>query len=256
MQIHRISDDFWNIRAPFRIGGVINIGTQASLVRLGDGRFVMLDALGLDPGTLDAVRDHTGGAIAAILNLHPFHTVHTAAAHAAFPEAALYGTRRHHERFPDLPWAAERCEEPALHALFASDLAFSVPRGVDFIASNPNLHFASVLAYHRASRSLHVDDTIVYTRLPAPLRMVGLEGRVALHPTLAQTLQRRPGAAQDFRDWAAELIADWHDAENLCAAHTHALLGASGDGAPVMERVAAAVRRAERTLARHEKRHR
>ena len=32
-QILKISDEFWNIRGDFKIGGFLNIGTHASLVR-------------------------------------------------------------------------------------------------------------------------------------------------------------------------------------------------------------------------------
>ena len=42
-----LAKDFWNIRGSFKIGGVIDIGTQASLVRRGNGRFVFLDSCSL-----------------------------------------------------------------------------------------------------------------------------------------------------------------------------------------------------------------
>lgn len=43
-RIVEISEDFWNIRGSFKIGGLLDIGTQASLARLGDGRYVLLDS--------------------------------------------------------------------------------------------------------------------------------------------------------------------------------------------------------------------
>ncbi len=43
-EIIQIAEDFWNIRGSFRIGGVVDIGTQASLVRLANGSFVLLDS--------------------------------------------------------------------------------------------------------------------------------------------------------------------------------------------------------------------
>ncbi|MFT6377963.1 MAG: hypothetical protein ACJARS_004626, partial [bacterium] len=39
-----VADDFWNIRGSFKIFGVVDIGTHASLVRRPNGRFVLLDA--------------------------------------------------------------------------------------------------------------------------------------------------------------------------------------------------------------------
>ena len=97
----------------------------------------------------------------AVLHLHPFHTVHVRAAHELFPSAKLYGTARHADKLGDLPWEPLHTEDAELHSAFAEDLAFSVPRGVDFVSSDPNLHFSSVLALHRASKTLHVDDTLV-----------------------------------------------------------------------------------------------
>ena len=43
-RILQIADDFWNIRGEFKIGGVLNIGTHASLVKRANGQFVLLDA--------------------------------------------------------------------------------------------------------------------------------------------------------------------------------------------------------------------
>ena len=37
-QFIRVSEGFWNIRGSFKIAGVIDVGTQASLVRLTSGR--------------------------------------------------------------------------------------------------------------------------------------------------------------------------------------------------------------------------
>ena len=111
-QFIRVSEGFWNIRGSFKIAGVIDVGTQASLVRLTSGKFVLIEA---------------------ILNLHPFHTVHVRKLHGLYPHAALYGTARHVSRFPDLPWAKVCTEGSELHQRYAEDFDFSVPRGVEFI---------------------------------------------------------------------------------------------------------------------------
>lgn len=43
-KIHDLGAGFWNIRGTFRIGGVLNIGTQCSLIKLDSGRFIFLDS--------------------------------------------------------------------------------------------------------------------------------------------------------------------------------------------------------------------
>ncbi len=246
----RVTDDFLNIRGSFRVGGVIDIGTQCSLVRRANGRFVFLDSCKLSGAVqrdIDALTDG-GKHVEAILNLHPFHTVHVRAMHQRYPRAKLYGTARHLSRLPDLPWEKTRTEQARLHKMFEEDFEFSVPRGVDFISANENVHFASVLVLHRESRTIHVDDTLMYVRLPLPMRVLGFRDMLLFHPTLRQALEKRKGAGQDFRDWAEELAEGWRDAENLCAAHTTALTAARNEGASLHDRILAALDKVSGTL--------
>lgn len=256
-EVIEVSDDFWNIRGSFRVGGVVDIRTQASLVRLGSGNFVFLDSYSLSRAARRRIEDIVGpdAEIEAILNLHPFHTVHVANMHELYPRATLYGTSRHLQRFPELPWAQELTEATALHELYAGDFAFSVPRGVDFVSSNQNIHFSSVLALHRSSATIHVDDTLMYIKLPAPMRLLGVKDALSFHPTLSLALQKRAGAVAEFRDWASSLIDDWSEAQNVCAAHTAPLLGRANPGAPVRERLQQALHKCETRLCAHEKRY-
>jgi len=253
-QILQISDDFWNIRGDFKIGGILNIGTQASLVRRRNGKFVLLDAYTLQGDIkeqIDALTNN-GDDIEAIINLHPFHTVHVKKAHQQYPKANLYGTQRHVEKFPDLPWQPERSESAACADLFADDLEFSVPAGVDFISSNEHLHFSSVLAYHKASKTIHADDTLMYLQLPGLLGKI-VKPEMAFHMTLPKTLEKRAGAVKDFRAWVARLADQWSDAENLCAAHSAVLLGSENNSASIANRVLSALQKVEKTLRSHER---
>lgn len=247
-QLLEIADDFCNIRGVYRIFGLLNIGTQASLVRLGSGRFVLLDSYTLTGALAQAVMARTDGgrALEAVINLHPFHTVHVEAVAAMFPGARLYGTARHLQRFPGLRWEPERTETEAFAARFAADFDFMVPRGVHFVPADEGLHFASVLAFHRRSQTLHVDDTLNWIPLP-------WGGRLDFHPTLKDVLEAGPGAAAEFRAWAAALVQRCEDVRHVCTAHVSpARLG------EVPGRVAAQVRaalgRVEKVLTAHERR--
>jgi hypothetical protein len=252
--IIEVGPGFWNIRGSFKIGGVIQLGTQCSLVRRTSGSYLFLDTCDLSDAAREWIRGQTDGGkdIEAILNLHPFHTVYVKAQHKSFPSAKLYGTARHAERLPDLVWQDVRTEDDELHRQFAEDLEFSVPRGVDFIPSDESLHFSSVLAFHGASKTLHVDDTLVYLRLPWLLRAFVRE-QVTFHFTLAKVLEKRAGAAADFRQWAKELVDRCKGVENLCAAHLANLLARDNAGAPLGERVQAALDKVEGKLAAHER---
>lgn len=243
-----IADGFWNIRGTFRVFGLIDIGTQASLARLSSGGFVLLDSYTLTADVEAEVRRLTddGRSVEAIVNLHPFHTVHVEAMARAFPGARLYGTERHASLYPGLPWQPERTETNAFARIFAQDFDFTVPPGVAFVPSNENLHFASVLAVHEASGTLHVDDTLSWWPIP-------FAARLGFHPTLGKVLERRAGAVAEFRSWAERLIERSADIEQVCTAHARRapLQGAR----EVQEQLRGAYARIQSTLDRHEARY-
>lgn len=256
-KVLQVADDFWNIRGSFKIAGFIDIGTQAGLVRRANGRFVFLDSCTFDRHTqkqLDELTNH-GADVEAVLNLHPFHTLHVEFMQRQYPGARHYGTARHLSKFPDLIWQAPRTEDAELHQLFAPEFEFSVPAGVDFISDDENVHFSSVLAYHRNSRSIYSDDTLMYIRLPKLMRVLGLSGAFSFHPTLAKVLQKRRGATREFRAWAEQLADQWQHAENLCAAHTTALLGVDNQGDSIHDRIIKALNKVRSTLDSHEQKY-
>ena len=249
-QIIPVGEGFWNIRGSFRLFGMLDIGTQASLVRLGSGKFVVLDAYDYDESVSRQVDELTdgGAAVEAVINTHPFHTVHCKAVARRFANAKHYGTVRHKQKFPNIEWQPEASEDPALHDKYADDLGFSVPQGVDFVPSNENLHFATVLVFHGRSKALHVDDTLGYFELP-------LIGGISFHPTFKQVLQPRAGAAAEFRAWAEDLIERCADVDHLCTAHGKKLPPKPGPGQTVADQVRAAYAKLDKTLAKHEQKY-
>lgn len=255
-KIIQIADNFWNIRGSFKIAGFIDIGTQASLVKLASGKFVFLDSYTLSGSVLREVDQLTnnGKDVVAVLNLHPFHTIHVGWMFEHYPKARHYGTARHLSRFPELKWQATCTEDPATQAKFAADFEFSVPRGVDFISDDENVHFSSVLVFHPASQTIHVDDTLMYIRLPLLMRFFGLPDPVSFHPTLAKVLEKRAGAAHDFREWFLDLAKKWQKTENLCAAHTATLITRNKD-LSIHARMLKALDKVEATLKTHERKY-
>lgn len=256
-KILQISDDFWSIRGSFKVAGIVDIGTQAALIRQTNGRFIFLDSYSFDDPAkqqLDELTKH-GADVDAVLNLHPFHTLHVEWMHQHYPDARHYGTARHLSKFKHLNWQALRTEELALQQQYAALLDFSVPQGVEFISANENVHFSSVLAYHRASRSIYVDDTFMYIRLPLLLRWFGLSDAISFHPTLSKVLEKRRGATTEFSQWAEQLAHRWKDAENLCAAHTATLVGKDQRGDSISDRIIKALDKVRGTLDSHEKKY-
>ena len=188
----------------------------------------------------------------AIINLHPFHTLHCEWAHKAFPGAKLYGSKRHVSRFPDLPWENELADSAEMFAIFQDDLKFSVPKGVDFISANENVHFSSVLAFHMESQTCHVDDTFLFVPTPKVAEALGLkEGVVGLHPTLPLALEPRAGASEEFRTWMKDLVSSW-EIKNLAAAHSGLLLDKDNTGNSMTVRLNDALWAAEPILVAHD----
>lgn len=218
----RLHDDFWNFRGDFKIAKIINLGTHISLVRRTNGRFVVLDSYDLDDkdrADLLALTDG-GSQVDAIINVHPFHTLHCAALHRILPAARLIGTRRHLSKAPELPWEQAVIEDPETQREFAEDFEFSVPLGVDFVSSDDSVHVASVLVRHRASGIVHVDDTINVLEPPGILRPILPEPRLRFHPMLSKALETRKGAADDYARWAQEIARDWAGTRTVCTAHS------------------------------------
>jgi len=220
--VNRLHDDYWNFRGSFKIAKLIDIGTHMSLVRRASGRFVALDSYALDDADRAQLLEVTDGGrlVDAIINVHPFHTLHCTALIDALPGARLIGTRRHLAQLPDLPWDQAVIEDAATQAEFASDLEFSIPQGVDFISPDEKVHVASVLVRHRASRIVHVDDTINVLQPPGILSAVLPVAKLRFHPMLAKALQKRSGGADDYASWARELAQSWADTPVVCAAHS------------------------------------
>ena len=218
-KIHDLGAGFLNIRGSFRIGGVINIGTQCSLVKLSSGRFVFLDSYALTGDVRDEVMALTnnGQDVEAVLNVHPFHTVYCAQMAKDFPQATFYGSSRHHKKIPEVRWADDLVESDAVAERYP-ELKFSMSEGIYYISPNEMIHAGSLLAYHPASQSLHVDDTF----MSPPIKLLeAVLPELILHPTTKKALKDKPNAGAQYCDWATNLAHEWRDVRNFCAAHSY-----------------------------------
>lgn len=220
-EIIQLSEEFWNIRGDLKMGGVLNVGTQCSLVKLGEGRFVFLDSYTLKGDIRDRVMALTdqGRAVEAVLNVHPFHTLHCARMAEDFPSATFYGSSRHAQQVPEVDWATDTVESEAVAARYP-ELAFSIPDGIDYISEDESVHAGSLLVYHAASGALHVDDTFNVLPLPEVVRKVLPVPQISLHPKVMDALHDTPDAGAKFCDWAERIAADWSGTRALCAAHS------------------------------------
>ncbi|MCA0943262.1 hypothetical protein LCM08_25005 [Salipiger pacificus] len=177
----------------------------------------------------------------AVFNLHPFHTLHCAAMARDFPTAKFYGSERHCRVCTSVPWETERVESAAVADRYSRDLQFSLPAGIQYFSANEKVHAGSLLAFHPASGSLHVDDTLNVLPVPGALR--GYLPRLVLHPTLGAAMNAEDGAEEKFCRWLEEIGARWCGTKSVCAAHNGVARFAEGDFEQVMRGLAARTRK-------------
>eukprot|EP01113_Clastostelium_recurvatum_P007111 TRINITY_DN13289_c0_g1_i1.p1 TRINITY_DN13289_c0_g1~~TRINITY_DN13289_c0_g1_i1.p1 ORF type:complete len:286 (+),score=73.87 TRINITY_DN13289_c0_g1_i1:244-1101(+) len=230
-RIKEIAPGFFNIRAPFRVLGFINVGTHMSLLRLSTGKFLVVDTVPMSAQLVQEINHVTGGEanIEAVVGVHPFHTVYFGDFFKHFPNVPFVGTPRHVRNIKTVPWAGDimNCDwrnkwEPDVH--------IRIPDGAEFASPQPEYnHFTSAFVYHKASKTMHVDDTLNYAeKVPLLFRAFMSPGQVSFHPTMKSVgILPHPSAPFEFRDWMNRLLTDW-DIDNLCTAHGGIRMGGAG----------------------------
>ncbi|KAJ3098237.1 hypothetical protein HK100_005144 [Physocladia obscura] len=241
-EITEIAPGVFNVRTPFDIPpilgylGVSEVGTHMTLIRLKSGKFVAFSTVELDAALksqVDALTD--GGALLeAVVATNAHHSLFLAAFHAAYPAAAYYGTPRHIRNFPQIKWAGDVSDTSVL-ALWDSEIALrNTDKGV--VWDNPSVpefnHFAGVLVYHRASKTLLADDSFILLRDPTPLAIANTSaeqpGDIVFQPQIfGDALTATPEAPQQFYDFLVDLLTEW-DVENIATAHGGVRIGGSG----------------------------
>jgi len=215
-----IGPGFWNVRAPFILDG-IDIGTQMSLIQLQSGNFLIIDTVALDPDLLSDINTLTknGELIEAVIATHPFHTTYFPAFYAQFPKPPYYGTPRHLRIEPQVPWQTATVWDCAVRQKWLPEVHMRIPRGSEFVAPEPESsnHFSGMHVFHPASKTIHVDDTIMVDE--------PLNGDMLFHPSMVTDgLYHIPQAPSAFKDWITNITMQW-DFDNICAAHNGVKLG-------------------------------
>lgn len=86
-------------------------------------------------------------------------------------------------------------------------------------------HFVSVFVYHSESKTLHVDDTLIYIEAATwPISLLLQSGSLIFHPSIIIGLNKNPEAPLQFYDWMKKMLRDWH-MQNLCTAHIGVKVG-------------------------------
>lgn len=224
-----IGPGFWNLRASFTfLLGAVDIGTHASLIKLPSGKFLLIDTVAFSPKALTELNTLTenGTLIEAVLATHPFHTVYFAAFYKLYPNLTYYGTPRHLTRNDGVNWSPTTLSEESLRKQWEDQGVFMrIPDGADFDAPAEENHFSSVLVFHAPSKTIHVDDTIMFFEKPGfVLRCAGKADGTMEFWDLKKGLQKTEQGPLAFKSWVEQLLKDW-DFDNIVTAHTGNKIG-------------------------------
>lgn len=226
-KLYDLGKGFWNIRGSFYVegkNGSRNVGTQCSLVKLQSGKFIFLDSYELKGDIREEIMQLTnkGQDVEAVLNVHPYHTVHCEQMAKDFPQAIFYGSRRHLEQASKVNWSEDLVESNIVIERYP-ELEFALPEGIYYVAPEEAVHAGSLLVFHPASKSLHVDDTFVTSSAKDG------SAEIAVHPSTQKALKNEPDAGKVYCNWATQIALQWNDTRNFCAAHSDLIEFAAED---------------------------
>jgi hypothetical protein len=219
----KIGPGFWNVRSSFMIDG-FDIGTQMSLIQLKNGKFLIIDTVAIDAPLKNAIDTLTGNGtlMEAVLASHPFHTTYFPSFYKLYPKVPYYGTPRHIRIQPQIPWKGSLWD-CATRQQWLPEVHMRIARGSEFVQPEPEdtNHFSGIHIFHEVSKTIHIDDTIMYDEPFA--------GDMLFHPSLlGPGLYHIPESPHAFRDWVQKMIKEW-DFDNICAAHNGVKIGGAKD---------------------------
>uniref|UniRef100_A0A7S4P470 Metallo-beta-lactamase domain-containing protein n=1 Tax=Paramoeba aestuarina TaxID=180227 RepID=A0A7S4P470_9EUKA len=213
---------FWNVRASFKVKSILEIGTHMSIIRLQNGKFLVIDTVPLDPRLKEEFDQLTnnGKDIEAVIATHPFHTLAFPAFREAYPDAPFYGCPRHLRTQPELKWEGEISQHLCR---WKEDVEMRIPAGCEYVAPVPEAsnHFVSVWVLAKKQKCVHVDDTLNYFADPNLLmKVAGVhKEELMFHPSMkGPGLYPTPEAPEQFKQWVLKVIQEW-EFEAVCTAH-------------------------------------
>lgn len=196
-----------------------------SLIKLSNGKFVVIDTIPLTEEIKKGIDQltHNGENIEAVIATHPFHTLAFPAFFQAYPNPKYFGTPRHLLKVTSVKWQEKDLTDCDVRNMYSPEIEMRIPAGAEFVAPKPenSNHFLCVFVFHKHSKTIHVDDTIMYADNPGfLLKLAGFRhGTMMFHLSIkGPGLLPNPESPFQFRDWCQDIIKSW-DFDNICTAH-------------------------------------
>jgi len=227
----QVGPKYWSLRSSFNVLGCIDIGTHMAFIELSSGKFLVLDTVQINSKEKRAIDLLTDGGkrIEAVVATHPFHTMYFKPFASIYPGLSYYGTPRHLRKIGAIKWSGNLNDE-GVRSIWESDgIYIRIPDGADFVNPAVDNHFISAFVLHTASKTVFVDDTIMYLSNPGCVirSLLGKNGDMLFHSsTFKNGLFPTPEAPLQFLAWIRKLCVDW-DFDNMCTAHCGNKIGAA-----------------------------
>mmetsp|Transcript_10447 Transcript_10447/g.14400 ORF Transcript_10447/g.14400 Transcript_10447/m.14400 type:complete len:230 (-) Transcript_10447:106-795(-) len=197
------------------------------------GKFLVLDTVQIKVGSkekraIDLLTDG-GKRIEAVIATHPFHTTYFEPFASIYPGLTYYGTPRHLRKIGAIKWTGNLNDEAVRSIWESDDIYIRIPEGAEFVNPPEDNHFIAAFVLHTASKTVFVDDTIMYMANPNCMvrTLFGKNGDMLLHTsTYKNGLLPTPEAPLQFLAWIRKLCVDW-DFDNMCTAHCGNKIGAA-----------------------------
>jgi hypothetical protein len=229
-RLSEIGNGFYSIRSSFTfMCGAVDIGNQMALLRLSTGRFLVLDTCEFNETDHRRINELTqnGDLIDAVVGTHPFHTMYFLPFAKKFPNPQIkyYGAPRHLRKLPSIPWAGVINDPVNLTQWEKEGIFMRVPAGGNFVDSAEDNHFSGLFVFHAPSKTLFIDDTILFMDKPGLLLRwkFGSPGTMKFWD-LKKGLNHDKEAPGQFRSFIEQVMHDW-DFDNIAAAHSANLIG-------------------------------
>ncbi|KAJ3384029.1 hypothetical protein HDU84_003230 [Entophlyctis sp. JEL0112] len=230
-KLKEIVPGVFNLRAPFKIAGILDIGTQMTFIRLATGKYVAFSTVVLDSDSKADVDTLTqnGELLEAVVATNAHHTLAFEAFNQYYPSAAFYGTPRHIRKFSSIPWKGDVSDKLVL-TMWDSEIAMK-NTDVGIVWDVPTVpefnHFPGMLVYHRATKTMLVDDCYIVAENGGPLMKLALGGSIAFHPKFIEALSDEKDAPAKFYSWMSAFLDEW-DVQNIATAHGGVKIGGAG----------------------------
>eukprot|EP01039_Chlorochromonas_danica_P005635 gene5635-6215_t len=223
-----VGTNFWNLRGSFLLFNLVEIGTHMSFIKLPTGKFLVINTVDITPAAKSAIDSLTnnGQLIEAVLATHPFHTIYFPSFHRLYPNTRYYGCPRHLKKV-SIPWTGSLVDPAILSSWEDQGVFLRVPDGTDILTPAEDNHLSCVFVFHRESRTIHIDDTIMYFEHSSCfLRCLGAHaGDMDFWAGgLKKGLKNTKEAPLEFKNFIQSVINDW-DFDNVCTAHVGNMVG-------------------------------